>query len=228
MSSLLDKLIFCLIFITSSNSLKTSPIQPLQSSEQNPPSSNVYYDYTKMICLFLIWLFIVLILTYEHEKNMEMHALSIPKNSLQKNYTLPELPLSNKLKIYLEGAFLKQDFINDTKNFLSVFLEAPLKGTSKTSFKNLSAPVNFPIASPESFDTSNLLKRTISFDIDESDLNKLRDHNELITLVMKSNVDRNFPVLLKYDSSPLNVQIGVVAAALILIFLYVLIIWEVI
>lgn len=188
-----------------------------------------------MIFLFLIWFFIVAVLTYQPEKEVKMKQLSIPINGKSKYYILPQLPHSTRIGINLEGAFLKEKFNNRTEYYLSVYLQSiPSREMNDVSdwgpnkeLKNMTDPIFIPVSNPELFDFSVSVKKSHLMYVKEDDLDNLKEHKGFIRLVLKSNFYRVMPLKLKYDYAPVNIDVGVIYAAFALIFLYGLIIWEV-
>lgn len=78
--------------------------------------------YSKIICLFIAWLFIMGLLTSKSEKKEFIKHLSVPSHK-PKFFNLPNLPESNNIGVSLYGAFLPDDFSNMSANYLTVYLQ---------------------------------------------------------------------------------------------------------
>lgn len=189
-------------------------------NDQNEKKNSIVKKYGKIISLFLIWLFIVAVMTYHPEKEVKMIPVSVPSKGEPKLLNLSELPTANKLIIHLEGYFLKEEFTNETKNYLTAYLES---NNGNKNLKNFTNPIHIPISSSENFDTSDFIKKSIVLNLEGDDW----EQGRFPRLVIKSNSDKSMPILIKFNYAPIDLQIGVISAACVLVFLYVLIIWEV-
>lgn len=180
------------------------------------------------------------------EKHLERRQLAVPIAE-PRIYNFSKLPTGTRINATLAGAFLpfestfdqqqkRLDYINrkslkvddnDKENYIRVYLQTNTE-------KLLTQPKIFAVAPPELFDTSNTTKIPIMFDIGEDNLEFLKESDEKLQLVIQSNFTKTpeskkqeMPLILVFDISPINRQIGVIFAAFCLIFLYALIIWEV-
>jgi P protein len=80
----------------------------------------------------------------------------------------------------------------------------------------------------DSIDLTKPIKKHHLFDFGYETFEKLHDQVSRVRLMLSTNIEKHFPLKLSYDVVPMNRDIGVIWAALILIFLYVLIIWEIV
>lgn len=186
-------------------------------------------------------------LTSTPEKVLERRQLAVPIAE-PRIYNFTKLPTGTRINATLAGAFLpfestvdqqqkRQDYTNrkslkidenEKENYIRVYLQTNTE-------KLLTQPKIFAVTPPDQFDTSNTTKIPIMFDIGEDNLEFLKDSDEKLQLVIQSNFTKTpeskkqeMPLMFVYDISPINRQIGVIFASFVLIFLYALIIWEVI
>ncbi|XP_058125318.1 P protein-like [Anopheles ziemanni] len=196
-----------------------------------------FRKYSKIICLFITWLLIMAFMVVKDEKLVEPKHLSIAPFKT-KAYILPHLPQSSRIKVTLEGTFLSEPYNNITEHYLTVYLQM-LSSTLETnisdpfassSAKNISEPWFIPIVHPYLFDSAPIVKEQRLFDIADSNYEHLHqaNHPSLVRLMIRSNIPASMPVAIRYDQSPVNRDVGVIYAAFVLIFLYVLIIWEIV
>lgn len=215
-----------------------------ESSDQNP-----FHKFGKTGCLVFVWLIMVMFLTSTPEKVLERRQLAIPIAE-PRIYNFTQLPRGTRINATLSGAFLssetkldkqmkkqesQQDYILrkspkdflEKENYIRVFLQS-------SSGSQLTSPRVYEVAKPELFDTYNISKIVIMFDIGEDNLNALQEDKESLQLVIESNFTKTLekeklemPLIFTYDIEPVNKQLGVIFASFCLIFLYALIIWEV-
>lgn len=189
-----------------------------------------------MIFLFVIWFFIVAVLTIQPEKETKAKQLTVPIQGQTKYYTLPRLPHTTRIGFTFEGGFLKEKFNDSTKNYLTLYLQSvKSKGNTSLYFdyqssetiRNMTDPIYIPVDDPDRFDVVPTIKKSQIMFVKEDDLDNLKEQHGEIRLVMQSNFFRLMPIKIKYDYAPVNIDVGVIYAAFALIFLYGLIIWEV-
>ena len=208
-----------------------------------------FQKYGKKTLLIAVWLLMILFLTSTPEKKIEKRQLSVPIDEAR-IFEFPTLPSGTRINATLEGAFLPEvleqnqrrlDLLNrqrqggklqvekkkEKENYLRVYLRSD-------SIKELTNPKLYAISPPDQIDLANSTRLSIMFDIGEDNLEIIEESNEKIQLVIESNFTKTsfekkqeMPLILSYDVNPINMQIGVIFAAFVLIFLYALIIWEV-
>jgi P protein len=92
--------------------------------------------------------------------------------------------------------------------------------------ENITEVFKFPIAELSQLDTVKEIKRSKVIHLNDSDYQSLHQNMSVLTLNMLTHLDTSFPVNFWYDPSPLDKEVGIIFAAIILLGLYVLIIWE--
>lgn len=94
------------------------------------------------------------------------------------------------------------------------------------STKNITKLLKFPIAEESQFDTVKELKRSKTIKLNESDFQSLHQNMSVMKINLLTGLDTGFPVNFSYDPSPLDKDLGLILAAIVLCGLYILIIWE--
>lgn len=70
------------------------------------------------------------------------------------------------------------------------------------------------------------IKRSITIDLNDSDFEILQLNSTILTLNMYTELETSFPVVFSYDPTPLDKDLGIIFATIVLLGLYVMIIWE--
>lgn len=229
------------------------PTQHLETPPKDDERHDIHHDqnpfhkFGKMGCLIFVWLLMVTFLASTPEKHLETRQLAIPIEE-PRIYNFTQTPSGTRINATLSGAFLpyesnmdlyhkRQDYVTrkslriddkDKENYIRVYLQTNTE-------RILTSPKIYAVVPPNEFDSTKPTRIPIMFDIGEDNLEQLDENYETLQLVIQSNFTktstnkkREMPLMFTYDISPINRQIGVICAAFILIFLYVLIIWEVI
>lgn len=188
----------------------------------------------------------VFFLTSTPEKVLNVRQLAVPIAE-PKIYDFPIMPKGLRINATFTGAFLPSaalvEFdpkrpilprarktgkrIEDTENYIRVYL--------RSDANTILTPAKiYEVTPPDQFDLFKMSKVPVLFELAEEDLEDLLDYNQTLQLVIESNFTKTpqekkqeMPLMFTYDIAPINRQIGVICAAFVLIFLYVLIIWEV-
>lgn len=224
-----------------------SPPKDDEHHDEKGGDQNPFHKFGKMGCLVFVWILMVSFLTSTPEKHLERRQFAVPIVG-PRIYNFTQIPTGTRINATLSGAFLpfeiavgqqqkRQEFLarkslkvddKEKENYIRVYLQTDTE-------KLLTQPKIFAVAPPEMFDTYKTSRLPIMFDIGEDNLEFLQESDEKLQLVIQSNFTKTpeskkqeMPLMFIYDISPINRQIGVVFAAFVLIFLYALIIWEVI
>lgn len=87
--------------------------------------------------------------------------------------------------------------------------------------------MKFPVVNISEMDVVKELKRSKTVHLDYSNYEKLHDNSTTkLILNLYTNFDASFPVNFGYDPSPLDKDLGIIYAAIVLLGLYIMIIWE--
>ena len=85
----------------------------------------------------------------------------------------------------------------------------------------------FPVVNITEMDTVKELKRSKTVPLDYSHYDKLRnDSSTQLKLNLYTNFDASLPINFAYDPSPLDKDMGIIYATIVLLGLYIMIIWE--
>lgn len=236
-------------FQTQISHLETPPKDEEHHEEHNS-DQNPFHKFGKIGCLVFVWILMVSFLTSTPEKTLERKQLAVPIAE-PRVFNFTQLPTGTRINATLAGAFLpfdstrdqqmnkKNEFIirksqkkdeHDKENYIRVYLQT----VENNENKQLTPPKVLAVTHPSMFDTSNITKVPIMFEIGEENMEFIKENEGYVQLVIESNFTKTpeekkqeMPLMLTYDLSPINRQIGVIFAAFVLIFLYALIIWEV-
>lgn len=193
------------------------------------------FKWTKIGILLVVWVIFTVILMKSSEKEVHYRQIAIA-NDQNNGYILREHPYTTRVGISLKGAF--SEVKNSTANRLKVYLEL-LHLKNKANFSNIDANDisrietisqvwEEQVAEEDTFDTVIESDRKHVFTINEKYREILDKHKGMIRVKFDKNFDRAFSVFLKYDPAPLDTSIGVIYAAIVLLGLYIMIVWEVV
>ncbi|XP_051153929.1 P protein isoform X2 [Leptopilina boulardi] len=196
-----------------------------------------FFRYIKLILLVLCWLIFTISLTTNKEVLEEMHKVSIPINEIQ-NYKILKRPISDRITVNIESSLLPQinanASINLTSNYLIVWIEKinyfndvsnNFSYENIKHIQNLSESWILPLFPSELIDYLPDRRRHNTFVLENLTNESFGD---VVAVCMKTNLPINLPISIGYNLSPINKDDGFVYAAVILIGLYILIIFEVV
>ena len=92
--------------------------------------------------------------------------------------------------------------------------------------ENISNVFKFPVVNISDMDTVKEIKRTETVPLTDANHERLKNNESLLRLNLITNFDESFPVNFAYDPSPLDKEMGIIYATIVLLGLYVMIIWE--
>lgn len=167
-----------------------------------------------------------LILMMTNEKKSDHQSMSIPSN-ISKHMAINDKPSNERTIITVHGPVLAEEFNPDKHdNFLALQIEVL---SNATHIGNAGDIWRIPIVSSDQYDTANNMQRQHTFHYGSvADRIDLEGNDVGIRLKLRTNSDQDFPLKLNVDSKPINTDIGIILAAIILVLLYVLIIWEIV
>ncbi|KAG4073033.1 hypothetical protein HA402_009452 [Bradysia odoriphaga] len=197
---------------------------------------NKWYHRIKIGALLAVWLTFTILLMSNGEKVLQYRQMSVPVNGT-KNYILPETPLSSRIGIYLKGAF-HVDHDRNATNFLHVYVQLLTLNTQTnateipanqiTYAENLTSIHTIPIVSVDQLDQVPETKRQIVFNVGDAAFAKVHNEKAVLRVQMSTDLEDNLPLVVAYDPSPIDKDAGVIYAAIVLLGLYVMIIWEIV
>lgn len=175
-----------------------------------------------------MWMLFALILMLTNEKEPFHKNMSIPANE-SKYLSIREKPTTERIIVTVQGPLLTEDYNSDRHlNYLALQMEV-FAGVLPELVGDAGEVWRIPIASSDQFDsTKNIKKQHVFHFGSAADRVELSDDDVKIRLKLWTNSDKDFPMQLNVDSKPMNTDIGIILAAIILVLLYVLIIWEIV
>jgi hypothetical protein len=84
----------------------------------------------------------------------------------------------------------------------------------------------FPVVNLTEMDTVKELKRSKTIPLDNEQFKSLHDNSTQLKLNLYTNFDASLPINFAYDPSPLDKDMGIIYATIVLLGLYIMIIWE--
>lgn len=140
-----------------------------------------------------------------------------------KAYTLNDLPIKPRVKLSFKGAFLSEHYNEIAENYMYFYLTVQhVDG----HVKNISSLLKVPLANVSDIDTAKEIKRSETIYLEADDYALVLQNGSVFQVELYTNIDEGISVNLLYDPSPLDKDLGIILATLILLGLYVLIIWE--
>lgn len=91
---------------------------------------------------------------------------------------------------------------------------------------NISHVYKFPVVNLTEMDTVKEIKRSRTIALDYLDYESIKRNESLLKLNLITNFDASLPVNFAYDPSPLDKDMGIIYATIVLLGLYIMIIWE--
>lgn len=143
------------------------------------------------------------------------------------DFILHETPLGPRIGIYLKGAFY-ENLEGNATNFLNVYVELFDGHDELGHSENVTSIYTIPIVDALEIDHVEETTREIVFNIGDEAFAKVQNEESVLRIQMFTNIDKGLPLLFGYDPSPIDKDVGVICAAVVLLGLYVLIIWDVV
>ncbi|XP_014474138.1 PREDICTED: P protein-like [Dinoponera quadriceps] len=192
--------------------------------------------YTKLTVLFCCWLIFTIALMFKSEKIETMHQISIP-NGENMNYEVHEhVTGCKRIKVTVQGSLLplminKQ---NLTTPYLIIWLKFLIRedtygrpfDNESQKLENISDVWVLSIPPEHLMDYFLDQRHEKIFELNEVDDETLS--RGVMSINFRTNLDSTFPVYINYDLSSVNSNVGIICAALVLIGLYILIIFEIV
>ncbi|XP_018563114.1 P protein [Anoplophora glabripennis] len=169
-----------------------------------------------------------------NETVQDMHQISIPRDSIS-SYIIFKKPQNSKLKVVLEGALLPPYYSNLSTDWLSVWVQlmvikqkplnpSSIKSSDVVLLQNVSETWDVPVVSEKLIGHVPEVQHRNIFHLTSTKVDNVSFN--LLRVQFRTNLKANFPVSMGYNLQPINPDDGIVYAALVLLGLYVLIIFE--
>ena len=129
---------------------------------------------------------------------------------------------------------MTEHYLNISENYLIVYIQqvyinstfSGLPNEDTEYAENVTRSWQIPVVSTDMIDLSLALTKKRVFDIDSVVHHKVVSNQTYLRLHMVSNFNANLAVQMSYDDSPIDKDIGIIYAAIVLLGLYIMIIWE--
>lgn len=131
--------------------------------------------------------------------------------------------MNPRIKLIFEGSFLREHYDDLVKDYFYFYLSLDHENGDSD---NITEVLKLPIAEASKLDTVKQIKRSKTIHLNDSDFQRIHHNGSLLMVNMLHYLDNSLPLQISYDPTPLNKEIGIIFAAIILLGLYVLIIWE--
>ncbi|KAH0953383.1 hypothetical protein HN011_004922 [Eciton burchellii] len=209
--------------------------QDVQSSQEKPKP---FYRYSKLITLCCCWLLFTVILMFKSERIDKMRQLSISGGAIS-NYQVSEHITGKQISITVEGLLLPivkgEQCANLSMSYLMIWLELLVKencdtdGLSRANSLNSENISDVWILSIPPENLVNILseqRHRRVFEIKNVDSEILS--RSVMFIKLCTNSVSNLTISVAYDLPSTYTYTGIVYAALILICLYIMIIFEIV
>lgn len=142
-------------------------------------------------------------------------------------HTIHESLRGEEVALRLRGPFLERRLENAT-NFLYLHFELLNGHDESGSSEVITAVSQVALVHVEEIGRIEEHDIEVRFHLGDEALNKIKNGNGVLRLHMSTNIEIGLGLTLAFDPSPIDETLGVVAAAIVLLSLYVLIIWEIV
>lgn len=147
---------------------------------------------------------------------------------------MDEAPLESRLGVIVHGAFADEN--SNSTNFLQIQIQLlhtqvdVVGGNISIAYiENDNNILRIPIIENIlGIDTASEIKKSHTFYLDEEMFKQIERNDTILRLQFNTNLPISFPINLAYDPTPIDKSIGVIYAAIVLLGLYIMIIWEVV
>lgn len=137
-------------------------------------------------------------------------------------------PLVPRIGVVVRGAFAEDN--SNTSNFLYIRIQQFMAKTNSNVENSFDVnTVKIPIIDNISnIDTTTEIKKCHTFYLDSHTFQHIVQNITNFHLQFSTNLPINFPIDFLYNPSPIDKSMGVIYAAVILIGLYIMIVWEIV
>lgn len=95
-----------------------------------------------------------------------------------------------------------------------------------SSVLNITDVLSFPVVNISEMDTVKEIKRSKTIPLNYANYESIKQNKSTLKLNLITNFDASLPVNFAYDPSPLDKDLGIIYATIVLLGLYIMIIWE--
>ncbi|GLV36913.1 hoepel1 [Carabus blaptoides fortunei] len=212
------------------------PCSHIPTGQESPTSRwPCWAKNLKMVVLVMCWLVCSVVLMTKNEKIVVMHQISVPARTTR-GYLISEYPIQKQVSLKIEGALLPPYYGNLSKNWMSVYIQevvikrnpeniSDLQLDDIVYVKNISDVWTVPLVSEDLIGVVPEVtqKHLFPLNITEQELGR-----SILKVKLKTNLHTMFPVSINYNIQPIDTNHGTIYAALVLLALYILIIFEIV
>ncbi|XP_031621157.1 P protein-like [Contarinia nasturtii] len=204
----------------------------IQQNKTNT-SQNVF-KMIKIALLTIVWIMFTAILMSRDEKILNVHPLAIPIGQ-NKSYVLNEMPFESRFAIIVYGAFADESI--NTTNYMRLYVQlihdhVKDVGNNHSDLSFIVYHYNFVkipiIPNINQIDTTKVVQKSHTFHLNKEIYQQNTWNDTVLTLEISTNVPINFPINVAFDPSPIDKSLGIIYAAILILCLYIMIIWEII
>ncbi|XP_068140236.1 P protein-like isoform X2 [Drosophila tropicalis] len=214
--------------------MRKKPMFPYQESEDTDISDghrrNQRWRYairslvpklTKFIVLLLMWSFFTIVLITKEPHEIARFCVAVEPKKLYSSEITEEVP-RDEIELTLKGRIDEElmgnpDFGTESTSSVIVWLQIVDGDSGQTLWES----ENWTVYLVES-ETKSMTQARHLFEVSE-----MESSNNVLQLAMKTTSTNAESLFIELDTSPVDTSSGVIYAFLLLIFLYVLIIWDI-
>lgn len=201
-------------------------VQPsMDSISSQSTRGKVSIHWIKVAILFVIWLIYASAIVTHEEKVMNPVLTGVwPKKT--KRLEVPHADVVKKsIGIYVMGAFREgHDATTYVPNKNEAFISMHLELTKSDVPETISQKHYLLLNTDKKLQYSPVMKKSFVMELN-GDISKISGEKS-IAFVMDTNVAEVLTLKIWFDPSPLDKSLGIPLGSLVLLFLYILIIWE--
>ncbi|KAJ6633287.1 P protein, partial [Pseudolycoriella hygida] len=198
-----------------------------EEDHTNRTQLQIWLHRIKIGVLVIVWIFFTYLLMTYGDTEMERRQIVVSPNS-NRTFAVHEVPNGQRILIHLRGAFLPEGQTHNATNFLYLYLELLDRNDENGHAKNITSVRSIALVDGNKIDHVEEIDSEIEFRLGVEALSKVKNGEATLRVHMYTNIDVGLPLILGFDLSPLNESTGVICAAIVLLSLYVLIIWEIV
>lgn len=138
-------------------------------------------------------------------------------------YTLQDLPINPRIKLFFKGTFLTEHYDTIADDHMWFYLTLH---NYDGSSKNISGLYKFATVNRSEIDNAKLIKRHQTIHLEDADFESLHQNISILKVNFYTSIKDSFSINMAYDPSPMNKTVGILCSTVVLLGLYILIIWE--
>lgn len=196
----------------------------------------------KIAVLFVVWLVFTGFLMTNSEKELTTRQVAVAANNGRIFRVMDEVIPKPRFALILEGAFMTDHDRSNHTNLGNLFVYVQLvnegEGAPRVNravgaaepgglTQNITQLWKLRV-DPDALDRAPEITRRKVFQIDQITLNKIQNGFGSLQVYFESDFNVSFPMRFTFDPTPIDTDLGLILASIVLLGLYVMIIWEVV